>query len=121
MSRYAATATHVYVIDAGDMAKIGATRYVKRRVTQIVNCYGSIIGGRKMRLHAAWEVTDAGPVETAVRKALAAQFDRWSVDWFVVDAATARRIVETELRARGYRPSAKLRDFGILPIPGRGR
>lgn len=26
MSRYAATATHVYVIDAGDMAKIGATR-----------------------------------------------------------------------------------------------
>jgi hypothetical protein len=121
MSRYAASATHVYVIDAGDMAKVGASSHIRRRVTQIVNSYGNMMGGRKMRLHAAWEINGAGKIETAARKALAANFDRWSVDWFMTDAVSASALVEKAMRDFGYDPVAAIRDFGVLPIPGRGR
>ena len=121
MSRYAAAATHVYIIDAGDMAKVGASSHVRRRVTQIVNSYGSIMDGRKMRLHAAWEVNEAGKVETAARKALAANCDRWSVDWFMTDAKSARALIEEAMRGLGHDPDLAIRDFGVLPIPGRGR
>lgn len=115
MSRYAATATHVYVIDAGDLCKIGTTSFVKRRVTQVANSYGGVIGGRRMRLSAAWETPSAAVVERTVRRLYWDASRNFSNDWFYADAASMCAAVETAIADVGADPVACRRDFGELP------
>jgi len=114
MTRYAASGTHVYIIDAGDLCKIGTTSRVKKRVTQIANSYSDLIGKRNMRLAVAWEVfPHAALIEREVRASLNGR--SLSLDWFYCDAATMRAAAEAALMRIGLDPPTVVRDFGELP------
>ena len=114
MSRHAANASHVYVIDAGDLCKVGTTSRVAKRVTQVVTAYGSLIK-RPMRLAAAWETPQAGDVERIVRREYWDNFRNFSNDWFYADAAQMRSDVELAIARMGVDPVSCRRDFGDLP------
>ena len=114
MSRHAARGTHVYIIDAGDLCKIGTTTRVKRRVTEIANSYSGLIERRRMRLAVAWEVfPHAATIERDVRAHLRGM--SFSLDWFHCDVRTMREAAELALTRVGLDPAVAVRDFGELP------
>lgn len=114
MSRHAASGTHVYIIDAGDLCKIGTTSRVAKRVTQVVSSYSGVVDGRRMKLAAAWEVfPHAALVERNVRASL--RDLSFSLDWFYCDVAEMREAAEIAMASAGIDPTKAVRNFGALP------
>lgn len=114
MSRHAAIGTHVYIIDANGLCKIGTTIRVKRRITEIANSYSGLIDRKRMRLAVAWEVfPHAATIERDVRTSLRGR--SFSLDWFYCDVGTMREAAEASIIRVGLKPADVIRDFGELP------
>ena len=58
--------THVYIFEAGPYCKVGATSNMRQRMKDM-RCYAMQYVCEAPVLVAAWEVSDAGAIEAAVR------------------------------------------------------
>lgn len=88
--------THVYIFEAGPYCKVGATSNMRQRMKDM-RCYAMQYVREAPVFVAAWEVSDAGAIEAAVRSLIGPPAK--GLEWYKIRKAGAVAAVRKAIKS----------------------